>query len=87
MSDSDKPNITTFIERQQPAQQQHERYHHHECWLPQQTEKYRVVLLIDPVEEHAHNKNLLSLEATYISWKRSTEPHITEFITKNFLRP
>ena len=46
MSDSDEPNITTFIEQQQPVQQQqqqHDRYHHHECWLPQQTEEYRVV--------------------------------------------
>jgi len=61
MSDSDEPNITTFIEQQQPVQQQqqqHDRYHHHECWLLQQTEEYRVVQLhqedrIDPVEEHA----------------------------------
>ena len=52
MSDPDEPNITAFIERQQPVQQQqqqYDRYHHHECWLPQQTEEYRVVQLIDPV--------------------------------------
>ena len=83
MSDPDEPNITAFIERQQPVQQQqqqHDRYHHHECWLPQQTEEYRVVQLIDPVEEHAHNRNLLSLEATCTSWMRSTKPHVTELL-------